>query len=275
MQFLACINRSIQLIQPPWSRLALNNRSNDNSWFRVDEPSKPIVLVPIVESTTRLFRLIYSRKPSDLSACYPQYRWITPIAERRISAFISNDSIAAGRSIDRSQSLDPASGSGSRIGEIRWRDFFGGGRSPRGRQARNLQVKRFRFGRGSRSRRDDSAQWKRNTTRSVSCESFPGPHARTRTKGTAYTCDWWSSRSPRFNFTGIHRRNDFVSCCGGVLIDFSIIDNATLPTRRSLIAQLYDIVCVYIYMYKIEVSFVRCTKVDDRMCFGFRSFEVK
>lgn len=87
----------------------------------------------------------------------------------------------------------------------------------------------------------------------------------TRTR-TQYTCDWWSSRSPRFNFTGIHRRNDFVSCCAGVLIDFSIIDNATLPTRRSLIAQP---LWWYIYIYtwsKFRLWSVQW--IEIRMCKG-------
>lgn len=178
------------------------------------------------------------------------------------------------------RSITARSWIGSRIGEIRWRDFFGRGRSPRGRQARNLQVKRFRFGRGSLQKRWFRAmETKHDSLGFVRVISRPACMHTHSAKGTACTCDWWSSRSPRFNFTGIHRRNDFVSCCGGVLIDFSIIDNASLPTRRSLIAQplWYSMRYIYIYTwskFRLWDAEIRICK-SDRMCFEFWSLVVQ
>lgn len=98
--------------------------------------------------------------------------WITTNLDAHLERF------RCGGPIDRSQ-LDHGSdlGSGRYVGEI---SLDVGVLRVAGRHA-IYKLSVFDSA-AARSRRDDSAQWKRNTTRSVSCESFPGPHACTRTR---------------------------------------------------------------------------------------------
>lgn len=102
--------------------------------------------------------------PSNQSACYSN---TVDYADRGISAFISNDSIAAGRSIDRG-SIRPWIGSRRYVGEI---SLEVGVLHVAGRHA-IYKLSVFDSA-AARSRRDDSAQWKRNTTRSFRASHFP------------------------------------------------------------------------------------------------------